>query len=1641
MDHIHDGIRRPVATLSRENWRIWFKEFEHWLIGENIDFAITQSLFEYAGIKTPDSTSPTSTNTNVEEVTRGFAKLGIDTKADDDRLYNADKYQKHRAADAKVQFMLSKCIGEFDRQHINAYSNAKDQWNALKAKYEKTTSVARREDLQQITGFKFGMRNGKSVEMTIQTAWTYLVSIRGKIAIADPKLASTFDLSTLFEYLLAGLPESFNVIQQSFEGNTTADVYEKLEILERSERKYDLSAKVESSESAHPAYTGSKDLARPAGEMHSSSYKSKGHKDKGRRYGSSKIQCHFCEQEHYRNKCELREHLMFTMSEFRLSKARKEKQSQKHSSTKSSSKAKHEKGLTADTSTPSSTASSTPSSESDPEPTGSGSSEDEEVCHFSKDKTPCKIPKSDWCSDSGCTTHMTDEPGLFRGALIPINRRTVRVGGGKLYADFIGQVEMRVDGVSLLLDNVLYVPGLGVNLLSSRKLCLDWKCLGVFNDKSMWFISEKKQVVLQANVKEGLYIVSRIIPGAQGIESAMISMLEGMNNTKESFGSNSMYDATTEDLCCHSALASDDTDVYMHNDNTPGMKRLTRNENLARYKLMHRRFAHLGPEKIRNLHKVTTLKRPVMVPTDQEMCRVCKITKLRNRTSKTLSPWKESILALVSMDVAGPFLSTVRGNRYFAQVVDNATRKTWSYVDKTKSGLMIQIRKWKTTEETRTQLKLGAVRSDNAAEIRELLDEWSKEGVIEEPTTTYTGSHQNGIAKRSIQQAETDARSMLKDADLPLEFWDWAVETDTYIRNRTSGGPLIDGVHISPEEAYVGERPSIDHIRVFGSVCYSYVSPKSMPAGTTSKKLLDTGSECVFVGYNNETTKQLNVYRPDLGYAVMSSVVDVDESKQGGSLDLQIRGPNAQGTPASQFTSQGTPSNLPARKPVGRPRKQEGFMLVDSIPEARNNFKIEIPIFKPPVLPIPPEADARDFPRPAGEIKTGSDKTDRTRTPDKVKANKPNMQTNNNVKDSHDSSTEKSPDAKPIREHSLEPETKDPGESNADLEMTDQPTVVDASLGTKRQGQDPYNTRAAKRLRAFIARQEAEIHALVTQCVQRLESDEEDAAFIAAGGTIEVTAPLTYERAIKDPTYGAAWKAAIEEEIRALVANNTWCEEQAPKGANLVSTKWVFTTKTDVHGVVERFKARLVARGFSQIFGEDYDQTFAPTVRTDTLRIFLAMVAAGNLECRQYDVKNAFTESFLKERIYLSPPKGVHVTPGLQLRVLRSLYGLKQSARDWNTLCKSVLKQLGFRQSLADPCLFTHPEKGITLLVYVDDIAAAAKDTTALHWFYDNFRKRFNTKDLGEISKLLGMRITRNRDKRELFVDQEQYLEKILNRIGLPLRSSSICKPRTTPVSGKYEKLEPAKDNEERADIGTYQRDVGSIMYAMIYTRPDIAFHIGRLSQQLTKPTARHQSAIKEIGRYLRSTIKQKIRYGPSKDKNGLTKRISRRVPDSDLLVLYSDADWANMKDCKSISGHVAMLYNGPVAYGSKKQRSVSTSSCEAEYIGMSTCCKQGQWIGQILRDMGFPEYIGKDANMVEMRADNQGAIALTKNPHLNERSKHIDISYHHIRDLEEQKRIKINYVPTTDMVADGFTKPLERVAFDKFKTMLGVTN
>ncbi|KAI0995304.1 hypothetical protein K3495_g12878, partial [Podosphaera aphanis] len=1315
-----------------------------------------------------------------------------------------------------------------------------------------------------------------------------------------------------------------------------------------------------------------------------------------------------------------------------------------------------------------------------------------------------KATPSTWPADTGASSHMSDQPDLFR-TYQRIKRRSIQVGGGVMYADYKGTVDLVCEnGSSTRLKDVLFVPNLGVNLLSARKVCQNG-LLGSFDTNQMFFTLNGKKVI-ECTMKNGLYIVTNIASAYK--ETAFPASV--------SMGSE--------------VIMSDDSsskELTLENSN-PNEQEVIENlssKEQANYQLWHRRLNHLGPEKLRKLHKVTTLSTPIKVPNDNVMCGVCKLTKMRNYTPKTLSQHKNHRLALIQFDIAGPFPKSVRGNRYFMLIIDNWSRRNWVICLNSKDQAVKAITLWKAIEEGKTKCKIAAARTDNAPELLKAVGEWRNAGNgVEIQRTTIASSHQNGAAERNIQTAEAGMRAMLEDAGLPIEFWDYAVEHDAYVRNRTDTGPVIDGSVVSPEEAYSGVTPSVDHLKIWGSLCYAWINPKTIPRTQRKDKLRNVSRAGVFLGFEELTNKHFKVYCPELGYHQRYSRVDVDETIKGSTLQLKLRGATG---------PQGTSNIQPDRMPRGRPKCTEispflgtltpqqqqptsrqvpfeinshlaeqqqleklqcnqeirnltandkeviipplesevskdneeitpTLLKTDAKVESKSDEEIKSPLHDektPPVndevVPPPINKNSRNSPpkeqRRSGDKNILDDTIPRlppTITNEAIQIKTIPRTTSTSINGVQKEIIPKSPpkiakvvnkDNTNIKEDinsSIISNTLSPSANPKVSDTTEQlqiPKILSApsrryftrsTLKRQRNDDDEddgdvdvIDKRMHKMIKAMIAQIAiGELHDDLTEDTPNIGSAFQSTEIMG------IPIPSSYQKAINDPVHGIAWKNAIIEELNSLMKNNTWEPVVPPSGSNIITSKWVFTIKVLSNGAIERFKARLVARGFSQIKGEDYDETFAPTVRMDTLRLFLAMVAEKELKCRHFDIKNAFTESQLKENIFMHPPPGLQIKKGMVLKVLRSLYGLKQAARDWNLLMKSELIKWGFDQSKADPCMFLHKQTSVMLLVYVDDIVGVAKTQKELDWFWGKLSIRFNAKDMGEIEKILGMRVSRDLKNRTIYLDQEQYLRTVLDKFGFKVSTTSRkCHP-----SSDYSDYAPSTDQDIRIEANQYQQVIGSLMFAMILTRPDISYALGKLSQHMSDPCERHGSALKKLMRYLNSTITQKIRYGPGGALNH--------------IAVYSDADWAGDKaDRKSTSGYVVMFYGGPISWGSKKQRSVATSSCESEYLALAMCAKQGQWIAQICRDLGVGHYIGKYPNCVQMFGDNQGSLALVKNPQLHERSKHIDICYHFIRDLAEQGKLVVTYISTKEMVADGMTKPLAKPSFLKFKEWMGL--
>jgi hypothetical protein len=511
--------------------------------------------------------------------------------------------------------------------------------------------------------------------------------------------------------------------------------------------------------------------------------------------------------------------------------------------------------------------------------------------------------------------------------------------------------------------------------------------------------------------------------------------------------------------------------------------------------------------------------------------------------------------------------------------------------------------------------------------------------------------------------------------------------------------------------------------------------------------------------------------------------------------------------------------------------------------------------------------------------------------------------------------------------------------------------------------------------------------------------------------TTVASEPSSFTEAVNHPMHSKQWEQAILDEYNSLVKNKTWTLTTLPVGRKAISCKWVFKHKTDEKGDVVRFKARLVARGFSQVYGIDYMDTFAPVAKLASLRILLAIAAAEDLEIYQMDVVTAFLIPDLDEEIYMAQPEGFETNEGLVCKLQKGLYGLKQSARIWNARLRQHLKSLGFQQSSCDPCIYINSTSGIIVAVWVDDLIILGKDINSIDKVKEGLRAEFEMKDLGELQYFLGIQVQRDRSNRRLHINQSGYISSILERFEM-----EDSKPASTPIATGTT-LHKATDGDALVDIKPYQSLVGSQMYAMLCTRPDIAYAISQISQHSSAPTTTHQSTGKRGFRYLNATSTMGITYDGS---HGLE------------LEAYCDADYAASEGRKSTMAFLFKLAGAAVSWMSKLEPTVAISSTEAEYMALLQAVKESIWIQRFLKELGRYSVVKNSDRIME---DNQGAIALAHNPEYHARTKHIDVQYHFVRECVEMGKVKLVYCPTEEMVADALTKPLAR---DRHWSLMG---
>jgi hypothetical protein len=511
-----------------------------------------------------------------------------------------------------------------------------------------------------------------------------------------------------------------------------------------------------------------------------------------------------------------------------------------------------------------------------------------------------------------------------------------------------------------------------------------------------------------------------------------------------------------------------------------------------------------------------------------------------------------------------------------------------------------------------------------------------------------------------------------------------------------------------------------------------------------------------------------------------------------------------------------------------------------------------------------------------------------------------------------------------------------------------------------------------------------------------------------------ITTPTTIKEA-KSAEDSDFWKRAILNEWDNLFKMNVFKiikKSEIDQLPRIMKTKYVFKVKYDEHGVFEKRKCRLTACGYSQLEGIDFVETSSPVISKDEFRVLMNIAVQLNMKINKFDVQSAFLEADSDSELYINIPSDLDWL-GLKekfegaacLQLNKQLYGTKQASRTFYRHMKNELKSIEFLPCQASPCIFKHKNKLMYVGLYVDDLIVIylEEDQEIMSKQLSKLGLKMRLKDLGEPTSFLNQRILRNPDS--MNISQQIYVDDIVKKFEL-IESKSVKVPiddiNTEDIDGEI-----LDDNK------LYQSMLGCCLYMVQCTRPDIAVAVSVLGSHSTKPSKKQLNMLKKVVKYLKGTKNLGIRYVAKNDREPLK------------LIAYSDSDYAAATDRRSRSGILIFINDGLVDWASNKQKSVSLSTCEAEYIAMASAARKLYWLTQLLDEMNIPYQVPI------LKVDNQAAKNVAINDTSSKRTKHIDVRHHYVREMVNNNKLKIEYVSTDNMLSDIMTKVLNTKNFE----------
>lgn len=941
---------------------------------------------------------------------------------------------------------------------------------------------------------------------------------------------------------------------------------------------------------------------------------------------------------------------------------------------------------------------------------------------------------------------------------------------------------------------------------------------------------------------------------------------------------------------------------------------------------------------------------------------------------------------LTHSDVHGPLQTqTPEGYRYWVTFIDDYSRYWVIYMLKSKDEVFEAFKLYQAYLEAQLGRKIKAFRNDKGGEyISSSFKSHLAACGIQLQQTLRAEPHQNGVAERANRTLADGITAMLNEAHLPPSFWGIALKAYVHVRNRLPTAGTTSG---TPYSLFWGKKPDVSHLRVFGCIAYVHVKKDQR------KGLQSHTKKCIFVGYGADF-KGWMFYDPSTRKCIPSGSAQFDERYCPGTSTLQSP-PAPPPAPLSYDFFYGDADNehssrrpasdvAPAPGQGGVENHQPGEPAADTVDQPL------VPPFPPAPAPHAPPAPALGHQRgwtPVPETPQHTPPPSRPASPP--------------------------PPAPPAPEPRYPTRDRRPpadwrtSVSNAHAHRDPTPAIGD-SESSEGEGEDD-DAQSEVSLCAQVV--QAVLHAGVGDDVPLSHALDFGFAMHAMKASMSSSEPRTFAQAMRRPDRDK-WFDCAAKEIQSLLDNGTWELTKLPEGRKAIGSRWVFKIKRNADGSIDRYKGRVVAKGYSQRPGFDFTETYAPTAKWDAIRLILAIAALENLELESVDISSAYLNGDLDAEVYMQQPEGfVQRGPEWVCKLLKAIYGLKQSGRMWHLKLDKVFKEMGFTRIQSDHSIWIwrKDDTRIIIPVFVDDMTIAAKDKSSIAWVKSELAKRFKLHDLGPTSWLLGVQIQRDRTKRTVTLSQRQYILDMLKHYNMS-DATPVHTPMNPGIKLSTSMCPTSQEEKDAMSRVPYANAVGALMWLAVATRPDIAYAVGVLARFNSNPGRQHWTAVKHVFRYLCGTIDLVPTIGP--DPNS-----------TELFTTYSDADHGgNPDNGHSTTGWVVKVGSGPIAWSSKLQSLVTLSTTEAEFVAAVTAGQQIIWLRNLLSEFGY-----NFPSPSTLHIDNMSAVSVAKNPEHHGRMKHLDLRFFWLREAVFEGEISVSHVPTKLMPADILTKPLGR--------------